>query len=181
MLRNMYRYRYIVIIDFDEFIIPRLHDNYHNMLAYIDETEKLPEPWLSYTFRNSYYFLESGPTKEEPKYSRVLRYHSRQNTTSPFLWWSKSIIDPQRCLSVFNHYCWLRFENSYTPEKWTIDVKKEIAVSQHYRLCSTSENFAKCNEMYPETVMDDFALKYSSSLVKQMLNAFANITYAPEV
>ena len=40
MLRNMYRYRYAVIIDFDEFIIPKIHDNYSDMIASIDKLEK---------------------------------------------------------------------------------------------------------------------------------------------
>jgi Glycosyltransferase family 92 len=73
LLRNMYRYRYVVVIDFDEVIIPRSYENYSTML---DEIERLSEgnqkpgngknrsslQHHTYTFRNAYFFRQYGRT-----------------------------------------------------------------------------------------------------------------------
>ena len=174
MLRNMYRYKYIIVIDFDEIIVPREHTNYHDMLAHIDKVERLSEPWLSYTFRNVYYFLDIGPTATQPEYSTVLRYQKRQSQPSAYLYAPKSFIDPRRCLSVFNHYCWKRFKNSYTPEKWTIDVKPEIAMSHHYRRCGFGK---KCIAMFNTTVVDAHMLTFNRTLVSRMEKVFSDIHY----
>jgi len=36
MMRNMYSTRFVVVVDFDEIIVPRMHSNYSAMLAHID-------------------------------------------------------------------------------------------------------------------------------------------------
>ena len=35
LLANVYRYQFLVVIDFDEIIVPRMHRNYSTMLDYI--------------------------------------------------------------------------------------------------------------------------------------------------
>jgi hypothetical protein len=72
MVRNMYRYRFVVAIDFDEVIVPRRHDNYSAMLDDIERTladdrglvtTEASVRWgqhHTYAFRNAYFFREYG-------------------------------------------------------------------------------------------------------------------------
>ena len=176
MLRYMYRYKYIIVIDFDEIIVPRLDENYHDMLARIDKEHKLGEPWLSYTFRNLYFFNDHAP-QAGPSYSTMLRYRKRNKDPSGYLFAPKSFIDPRRCESVFNHYCYIKFKNSHTPKKWTIDVNTDIAMSHHYRKCSFKRD--ECDKMISEAEQDDVMLRFNSSLITRMSKVFKDLNYTP--
>ena len=50
MLRNMYSHRFLVVVDFDEFIVPRIHNNYLDMLEYIDRSEDRTTSHHTYSF-----------------------------------------------------------------------------------------------------------------------------------
>ena len=42
-----------------------------------------------------------------------------------------SFIISQRCLLIFNHYCWVHFKQR--PDPWTVDINTSIALSHHYK------------------------------------------------
>ena len=104
MMRNMYRYRYMIVVDLDEIIIPKLDKNYHDLLKHIDVVHKLDKPWISYTFRNAYFFKEFPLNATTSPNSMVLSQLYRAHVSAR---WSgvKSFVDPRHCESVFNHYC----------------------------------------------------------------------------
>ena len=104
--------------------------------------------------------LGVGPQKDEPKKSLMLRHLARE-APSRFLYASKSFIDPRRCISVFNHYCYHRFPMRDKKEQWTIDVNSSIALSHHYR-----ENYKhkKCKDFEKEAVKDETMLKFKIKL-----------------
>ena len=159
MMRNWYRYKYIILLDFDEFIIPRMHSNYTSMLAAIDITKNLTSPWRSYTFRNTYHFDHFPVDASQPEYLKTMRYRTRIEP-SRFLYAAKSFIDPRQCLSVFNHYCYRRFSSLKTPN--TIDVSTSIAMSHHFRTCEF--DLAKCNTLSKQKTVDDIMLKFKAQL-----------------
>ena len=159
MLRNMYRYRYMIILDFDELILPVHAHNYTEMLQVIDLAEKLPSSWMSYTFRNVYHFHHFQQDQLQPKYLRTMRYKDRIKP-SGYLFAPKSFIDPRTCLSVFNHYCWKRFPSS--DKRWTIDVRTDIAMSHHYRDCQFGKD--KCDVLSKERQRDDTVMRYKNVL-----------------
>jgi len=70
LYRNMYRYRYTVCTDMDEMIVPASpHHNYSQMLAASDAVATQTNAIVhSYTFRNTYFFLDFGATEQEPWY-----------------------------------------------------------------------------------------------------------------
>ena len=77
MMRNVYRYRYAVIIDFDEVIIPRFHDDYAEMVTHIDRQFRIKDRPYTYTFSNTYFFLSFKQDTEQPAYLRTLRFRQR--------------------------------------------------------------------------------------------------------
>jgi len=77
LLRNVYRYRYAVVIDFDEVVVPRFHDDYEQMLAHIDRKYRLRDRAYTYTFSNTYFFLSFQPDVDQPPYLRTMRLRQR--------------------------------------------------------------------------------------------------------
>ena len=77
MMRNVYRYRYAVVIDFDEVIIPRFHDDYAQMLAHMIHKFQLKDRPYTFTFKNTYFFLSFKQDTEQPAYLRTLRFRQR--------------------------------------------------------------------------------------------------------
>jgi len=72
MMRNVYRYRYTVVIDFDEVIVPRFHDDYTQMVAHINRKNRPRQPPHAYVFHNTYFFLDQTPDVEQPAHIRSL-------------------------------------------------------------------------------------------------------------
>ena len=77
MMRNVYRYRYAVVIDFDEVIVPRFHDDYTQMVAHINRKFRLKDRAYTYTFSNTYFFLSFQPDAQQPPYLRTMRLRRR--------------------------------------------------------------------------------------------------------
>ena len=69
LYRNMNEFHYLMLIDFDEFVIPHLNDTLPDMLEYLNSNKvtmkngrKLAHPKVtsSYSFQNSFFYLQFG-------------------------------------------------------------------------------------------------------------------------
>ena len=61
MYRNMWRYRRLICIDFDEIIIPKMYPVYSELIAAVDRHFRKTtggKAIASFTFRNAYFFLD---------------------------------------------------------------------------------------------------------------------------
>lgn len=76
-LRNIYRYRYVIVIDFDEIVVPRFHRNYSHMINDIQRKYQIRDPPYQYQFVNTYFFLEFQEDTTQPQYLRTMRYRRR--------------------------------------------------------------------------------------------------------
>ena len=171
MLRNMYRYQYMLTIDFDEFIVPKMASSYDMLLRQIDRVKRLQEPWISYTIRNVFFFSEFGVNRQAPAHLRTSRYHWRV-ATSRYLHASKSFVNPRRCLSVFNHFCLIRFASA--PAKgWSVDVSETLATCHHYRTCAYDKK--RCQELFATKYIDDTMARYRSQLDQRIIDVFKHI------
>ena len=135
MYKNMYRYRWAIVVDIDELIVPTTTPNYPTMIQKINEHHKLKEDFMSYTFRNAYFWTDCGNEKvksDVDKHSFIMRL-KRREPPSKEMFAPKSIIDPRKCLSVFNHYCYIRFPDN-KGKKFTQKVDPSLALSHHYRV-----------------------------------------------
>ena len=69
LYRNMNEFHYLMLIDFDEFVIPHMNDTLPDMLEYLNSNKvtmkngrKLAHPKVtsSYSFQNSFFYLQFG-------------------------------------------------------------------------------------------------------------------------
>ena len=128
--RNMYRYKWAVVIDVDEVIMPRQDHNLSAMIARISHANHLDDAFRSYTFRNTYFWVQCETSPKEPRGAYILRNRKREEPNGPMSV-PKSIINPRRCLCVHNHHCYHQF-NMPRGEKWTLDVPTNMGLSHHY-------------------------------------------------
>lgn len=171
MMRNMYSNRFVVVVDFDEIIVPRNHSRYSELIAFVDASLNRTESHHTYSFRNAYFFLYFPDDGTQPEYLRTMRKRHRA-PPSEFLFGAKSFVDPRRCLSVFNHYCWVKFPGLGTP----VDVPYSLGLVHHYRYkCPLSTE--ECQSYDAKKVSDDTMLRFKSALdsrVSAALEAISN-------
>ena len=169
MYRNMYRYKYVVSIDFDEFLAPKNHTNYHDMMTAIDKRMQLNSQFWSYSFRNVFHLLQSIP-KEKPNGTLWIEHYNKQAPPSDFKQMLKSIVDPRRCILLFSHYCFGRFPG--TPHGYTKDVPTDIAVFHHYRLVNPGSDRMK---LLPKHFISDDVSRYSLQIKPHVIHALNEI------
>jgi len=77
----------------------------------------------------------------------------------------KSIIDPQACVNMHNHYCW-----SYTAgsagRPTDVDVEPHIATSRHYKRCHFDAS--QCAVVTANTTKDDVMLRFRDQFQQQV-------------
>lgn len=167
MMRYSLSTRFVIVADIDEIIVPRRHDNYTSLIEHVDRTLGLNVSYYTYSFRNAYFFRTWPQDQTQPQFLRTMRFR-RRNKPTPYMFHTKSFVNPRRCLSVYNHYCWVPFSNSGDGlEKRFgkgVDVDPELALLHHYRnWCQHDE--ALCKVFDGEQTVDDLMLKYRERLV----------------
>ena len=70
-MRNVYRYRYTVVIDFDEIIVPRVHHNYSQLIERINLNYSVDARPHTYMFHNTYFFRDLTPDVLQPAHMRT--------------------------------------------------------------------------------------------------------------
>ena len=171
--RHMYEFRRIVVIDFDEIIMPRNQQNLSDLVTYLDrmETDNRRKN-VNYAFRNNYFFLELPPDETISPYLTLLRYR-RKVQVSPEGYSVKSIINPQACTHMHNHYCW-GLTASYSKYGNTASVDPEIALNQHYKNCHFSRE--TCDAMLRNSTQDDVMLRLQDILTRNVQDKIRVIT-----
>ena len=159
MYRNMYRYKWIVGVDFDEVILPNSIQDYRSLLQTIDKNSTKKYAGVkSYTFRNAYFWIGCGGELQTPKNSIMMR-HVRREPANGHLFAPKSILSPMTCISLFNHYCYHRFPVKNKP--FTVDVSPAIATSHHYRKIKSHKN---CDALKSKGIEDRSLLQWKPKL-----------------
>lgn len=164
MYRNMYKFNRILVIDFDEVIMPKTASNLSQLISHLDQhyTNGKIIPPANYIFANNYFFLELPPNMAESPYFTFMRYTKRA-APSEYGYSVKSIIDPQSCVNMHNHYCW-----SVTPgyaNKGHVDVvNSSFAINQHYKYCHL--NSTQCAEAKSVFFEDNSMQRFKTVLKK---------------
>ena len=171
--RNMNRYKYIVLLDTDELIIPQGKLKlWKDTIPHLKKASgaTIPDAFL---FRNAYFFDEVQKKvpkyllRNIPKYLHIFThlYRSRRHTQQhSFI---KSFFNPDTALIVHNHspLACLRIGRC---KKFCVPLK--YGQLQHYRkTCSYAISSYICDRYFKaDTILDGSILKYQDPIVKRV-------------
>ena len=136
LYRNLYRVKYLALIDIDEFIVPGLKfERCPEMLQHLDELTK-SKPTSAYMFYNTHFFDDNITVPEArnvhlcPKMHLPLYFQRTQRATNPEKYgWNKLVVKPEAVDSVQIHHI-VSQRAGYIGE---YEVPNDIGLSHHYR------------------------------------------------
>ncbi|XP_015928667.1 uncharacterized protein [Parasteatoda tepidariorum] len=171
VFRTMYFFRYVIMLDFDEYIIPREHETYMDMLHQLEEDNKhIRGRPGSFVFKNVFFYLywENDTTvygaepEKPPQWVPYLitQYKTRRLSTSMKIGSrSKYIVVPDRIIEVGNHVVW-----RHTSGSRAISVQDTVALLHHYRICE----FGGFSCLKKDSVVDRTATKFGPDLLQRV-------------
>ena len=156
MQRHMYSHQKVLVIDFDEVIVPRDDITLVEFVDQYSKSHNLQEAHLQ--FQNVMFFTDSpfqDLSKPEGLTFLRTRHHQKPH---PFPGPMKSIQDPTVCPFGTNHRCLMDYN--------TVFVNATIAASHHYKPCATTRSHPwDCEKEMAALEVDNIMLRYEDRLV----------------
>ena len=162
------RVQYLVIIDLDELIVPRIHASYQDMMHYLRHTSLKRENYPSFVFVHVGFYLDQSPDNDQPIFSKTLRYRQRSVHSDLEFLVSKSFTQPSHCLLSDPHKCII-------PAHLPFCVSARLALVHHYRY--EKKYMMKSHPLPPRVVTDDIMLKFKLILLNRLHTKFGLIGY----
>ncbi|CAL1277963.1 unnamed protein product [Larinioides sclopetarius] len=172
VFRTMYLFHYVILLDFDEYIVPRDHESYLDMLHQLEEDNKhiRGQPG-SFVFKNVFFYLywENDTTvygiepEKPPQWVPYLitQYKTRRLSSAMKIGSrSKYIVVPERIVEVGNHVVW-----RHTSGSRAISVPDTMALLHHYRICE----FGGFSCLKKGSLVDRTATKFGPNLLKRVM------------
>ena len=171
----MYRYEYITLLDTDEVIVPTNHSNWSDLMKDLVATTGSQVSWV---FRNVYFFddlLERNET-DIPPYLHMMQHVYRSDRHTPPGHYIKAFHDPQRVLTLHNH-----FPFSCLGGCKFHSVDTSLGQLQHYRPDCVSDLKKVCQEQYRNNTVRDTSLwSVRDTVVQRANNVLQNMGFIPE-
>lgn len=204
LYRNLYRYKYVVVLDQDEVIVPKTNGTWKDLINVLEQESLTSNNEISSSFRftNVYFMddmlnsnLKSMKKKEGnlkkgkkeknddlrdiiaiPKYMHITRHVFRTKTSLGYdTMHSKSIHNTDRVVSVHSHLAITCLECMC----YTHMVGKEIAQLQHYReTCQRPISEKLCNNNYKRfTTKDTTIWRYKKLLLDRVSTSLLKLGF----
>ncbi|KMY90077.1 uncharacterized protein LOC6732193 isoform X1 [Drosophila simulans] len=172
LYRTMYRYKYLALVDLDEFIVPRYSDTLNELIGSLNQRFRNRNTG-AYSFQNAFYYLQfaddslasSGIEGGNDQLARVRanlvtqRKTRRRYKLHPQKQRSKYICKPEAVVEAGNHFVW-----EFAPGKGSLNVPPKEAILQHYRVCEFGGN--DC--IKAPSIVDRTTTKYVNRLVQRV-------------
>ncbi|XP_063592847.1 uncharacterized protein LOC134769964 [Penaeus indicus] len=180
LYKNIYSYKYVVLLDIDEIILPRNLPSWKALMKALvkDAFKANKKPRTSFAARNVY-FLDSmqerhGFYKDIPRYMHMLQHVYRaRNYTKPGAY-AKCFHDTQSVFTLHNHFpfsCLGKGCYSYY-------IPTKDAHLQHYRLDCPPELRKTCGENYRDNpVLDKNIWRYKDTLMHRVFTVFNQLGF----
>ncbi|GFU47994.1 glycosyltransferase family 92 protein [Nephila pilipes] len=127
IVRSKYKFSHTIIVDMDEYIVPKLHLDITSLISYLD---KKYENAGSYIIPMVLFCDEFSYDKPSFSIFHILNNNKRQKTPWKHGYRSKYIVRPDRVLYGGIHFIWMHEEN------WQeVEVSDAVALLHHYRRC----------------------------------------------
>ena len=180
--QNMHSYKYTLVIDLDEVIVPYKDANLTQMMDRITKVYKINyAEALDFKFRNSFFFTDHPyPDKGRLDARMFFKYRKRkafqQETLQNF---PKSISNPQTCLLRDQHFCQpgASFARSFKyptkTKRRIVDINPRIGNVHHYRHCPQNVHDKRsvntCLQYFAESYfVDNRILHFEEQLENQV-------------
>ncbi len=173
--RNLFTYKYVVLLDVDEIIVPKNALNWHEMIAKIEaEAIDANSDVASINFKNTY-FMDSmlikgkdnvtlqAELKRIPKQLFMLRNVYRSSSFSPHI---KSFHSTEYVLILHNHYP-MECVQGHCPK---FLVNEKVAQLQHYREDCVGELKKVCEEKYKNATELDQSLWRHKDIIESKVS-----------
>ena len=132
MYRNMHSFHKIIVIDFDEVIIPRHSLHYSDLFIQLNKNYTKMQQFV---FLNAFFYLEFPQNNSESNLDLISLTHPARQPKQG-LRSVKTIINPLMCIKMHNHVCWLCTSDI---EKESIIVDTSVGIKHHYKKCAFRE------------------------------------------
>lgn len=160
-LKHMYEYKYIVLLDVDEVIVPTT-GNWTTLINQITSDPKNVGK-SSYNARNVYFFddyiTEDEYKPEIPSYMHMLQHIYRMKDVMGSGLYIKSFHNTDLVLALHNHYPFYCVEPCRNKE-----IDPNLAKLQHYRKTCVKE-IKNCAKLKDTKVMDTTLWNYKQQLI----------------
>ncbi|XP_071540591.1 uncharacterized protein [Panulirus ornatus] len=158
LYRYMYQYKYILMIDLDEYIVPHANTSLPELVRYL-HTKADAKKIGAISFQNSFFYLQwpDDPSSASLPPLVTLRKTRRRQRFHPHKQRSKYIAVTPFVVEAGNHFVW-----EFLPGKGTLNVPNEVAFLHHYRVCEFGGDDCVRNPRITDTSM----YRYKDTLVK---------------
>ncbi|RWS26278.1 hypothetical protein B4U80_00416 [Leptotrombidium deliense] len=163
LYRTMYSFKYVLMIDLDEYIIPHIDSNYFQLISRINSVNNNDLRGGAYSFQNAFFYLlwpdDSNFTQSSMSSFDLstLRKTRRKQKLHNHKQRSKLIVVPERVVEVGNHFVW-----EFVPRYQMVNIAPRVAFLHHYRICEYGGN--EC--VKSSSVVDKRAHFWSHSLIE---------------
>ncbi|KAG5887377.1 hypothetical protein JTB14_036254 [Gonioctena quinquepunctata] len=161
LYRSMYKYSHVLLIDLDEYIVPRYNDTLPQLIDYLSQRLNVRATG-SFSFQNAFFYLQWSDDEsifdfEDPVSSNLvtLKKTRRRSKLHPHKQRSKYICRPELTVEVGNHFVW-----EFIPGHGTRNVPAEFGILHHYRICE----FGGDDCIKTSSVVDKTAYRYKDTL-----------------
>ena len=133
LYRTMNRYKYVLMIDIDELIVPYRHSNLLSMLKSMSKLNG--HRTGAYSFRNAFFYSQWPDDKSisdrmNPFRLTTLLKTRRKTQLNIHKQRSKCIVIPENVVEMGNHFVW-----EFLPTKFMVNIDPKLGILHHYRVC----------------------------------------------
>lgn len=162
LYRSMYKFSHILLIDLDEYILPKYNDTLGQMIDHLKNRLNTRSTG-SFSFQNAFFYLQWDDDDSiydfvDPVAANLvtLKKTRRKTKLHPHKQRSKYICRPEFTVEAGNHFVW-----EFIPGHGTLNVPAETAILHHYRICE----FGGDDCIKASSVVDRTAYRYKDALI----------------
>ncbi|XP_056644663.1 beta-1,4-galactosyltransferase galt-1 [Diorhabda sublineata] len=162
LYRSMYKFSHILLIDLDEYILPKYNDTLGQMIDHLKNRLNTRSTG-SFSFQNAFFYLQwddddSVYDFDDPVAANLvtLKKTRRKTKLHPHKQRSKYICRPEFTVEAGNHFVW-----EFIPGHGTLNVPPETAILHHYRICE----FGGDDCIKASSVVDRTAYRFKNALI----------------
>ncbi|XP_060521454.1 beta-1,4-galactosyltransferase galt-1 [Cylas formicarius] len=161
LYRTMYKFTHALLIDFDEYVIPKHNDTLPQLIDYLGHRLNTASTG-SFSFQNAFFYLQWSDDDDVYDFTDpispnlvTLKKTRRKTKLHPHKQRSKYICRPELTVEAGNHFIW-----EFIPGHGTLNVPADAAILHHYRICE----FGGDDCIKTQSTLDKTAYRYRERL-----------------